>query len=178
MKKIILTNILLALVFMSSAQNSEDQKKPPIQNEVSNGERELLLQMARDRNLVIEATAIYGRHGFNSFDIGPNNFISIDSSRFVMQTSNANAISQNGVGGVTIRGNVSSYEIRRGKGKRPITIIAQVNTYGFGLATVTLRLFSLKNSQATFMNARNTLTLSGPITTTEESYVFKGVDAY
>jgi len=169
LKKFALTAILAVMVTTLNAQDGANTKAE---------EKEILIQMANERNLVIEATAMYGRHGFNAFDIGPNNFISIDSNRFVLQTSNTNSISQNGLGGVTIRGNISSYDVRPGKGKRPPTIIAQVNTYGFGFATVTIRLFGLKNAQATFMNAQTTLTLSGPVTTIENSYVYKGIDAY
>jgi len=59
-----------------------------------------------------------------------------------------------------------------------VTIIAQVSTMGAGFATVTIRLFDFKNSQATFSNNNTTLTLSGPVNTKENSKIYKGINIY
>ncbi len=180
---IVVLTVSLVSFFNLQAQNSNSENKDYLskkeQRELAlSSDKELLMEMAENRDLILEATAVYGRHGYNAFDIGPNNFVLIDSTQFMIQTSSTIGPGQNGLGGVTLRGKINSYEIRPGKGKRPVTIIAQVSTMGAGFATVTIRLFDSKNSQATFSNNSTTITLSGPVKTKENSNVYKGMSIY
>lgn len=141
-------------------------------------QKAILQQLADNRNLVLEATAIYGRHGFNA-TVVQNNFILIDSNNFVLQTSSPNNVGYNGMGGVTIRGVITSYEVEPGTDKNPIIIRAQVNTFGLGAGTLIMRLNDSSNSQATFTtNMGGNITFSGPVTSIEESSVYKGMNLY
>ncbi len=182
---IILSTVLFSPVIVVNGQAREKdprqeayEKKKEKKAEEFRLQKEELTQLAIDRNLVLEATALYGRHASN-VTVGPNNYIMIDSADFVLQTSSPNQIGQNGMGGVTIRGAVTSYNVKEGVGKKPTTVTAQISTFGLGNATLTMRLHDSKNSQATFMTvAGQTITLSGPVTSVEESNVFQGMRLY
>ena len=140
--------------------------------------KQYLIQLAENRDLVLEATSIYGRHGYNA-TVTQNNFILIDSTHFVMQTSAPNYVGQNGMGGVTIRGTITSYDVKPGKEKQPVVITAQVNTLGLGGATLIIRLPNPDNCSAIFTtNLGGTLTFTGPVTSVQESSVYKGMNMY
>ncbi|MEQ8301991.1 MAG: DUF4251 domain-containing protein [Cyclobacteriaceae bacterium] len=165
------------LVAQDKSKNGELSKKE--QQELAfNSDREVLMQMANDRDIIVEANAVYMMRWFNTSEIGPNNFISIDGDNFMLQTSTTVGPGQNGLGGYTLRGTVTSYEVKPGKGKRPITITAQVSTLGFGFATVIVRLFDEANSQVTYSNSSTTITLSGPVKTKANSQIYKGIPIY
>lgn len=189
MKKLILMMIALAMGFLAAYAQTTPSKtkterkfdqaqKKQLKEEMFGAQKEKLLQLANDRNLVLEATAIYGRHGFNA-TVTQNNFVLIDSTNFVLQTSSPNAIGQNGLGGITLRGIITSYSVKPGKDKAPIVITAQVNTFGLGGGTLIVRLNDQQNSSAIFTtNTGGTITLSGPVTSMEESSVYKGMNLY
>lgn len=141
-------------------------------------DKERLNQLAQEQNLVLEANALYGRHGYDATTIGPNNFILIDSNRFVLQTSSSTQVGQNGLGGVTIRGTITSYKVTPAEGKKPLTIIAQVSTFGMGGGTLTMKINNPENAQATFINNAGQVTFSGPVTSKEESSVYQGLRLY
>ncbi len=135
-------------------------------------------QMAEQRNLVLEANTLSGKFGYNAVSVGANNYILIDSSFFILQTSSPGFVGQNGIGGVTIRGTIESYEVTEG-GKNSINIIAQVNTFGLGPATIALNLIGKENCRATFSTASGlVLNLMGPISKLSEAKVYQGIRLY
>lgn len=188
MKKLIgLMALLVASGVTANAQDTPDKlqrKTEQIQKKLQREElsklaKEKLLQLANDRDIVLEATAIYGRHGFNA-TVTQNNFVMIDSTGFVLQTSSPNFVGQNGMGGITIRGTITNYEVKPpSKDKSPIVVVAQVNTFGLGGGTLILRLNDPQNSSAIFTtNTGGTITFSGPVTSVAESSVYKGMNLY
>lgn len=141
-------------------------------------EKEEVAQLAKDRNLVLEANTLSGKFGYNVTPVGSNNYILIDSTDFVLQTSSPAYVGQNGIGGVTIRGTIESYEVTPG-GKNSIVVIAQVNTFGLGPATLTLNLIGKQNARANFTTATGlVLNMTGPVSSVSESKVFQGNRLY
>lgn len=180
MKKLIW---IIAIAMVPAIATAQAGKKTKLERKLERQEtlavqKEQLKQLADERNLVIEATTIYNRHGFNA-TVAQNNFVMVDSADFVLQTSSPTRIAQNGMGGITIRGTISSYEVKQATDKAPIVITAQVKTFGLGGGTLIIRLNSAQNAQATFTtNMGDTITFSGPVTSVEESSVFKGMNLY
>lgn len=141
-------------------------------------EMETVAQWAKDRNLVLEANTLSGKFGYNVTSVGANNYVLIDSTDFILQTSSPAYVGQNGIGGVTIRGTIESYEVTPG-GKSSIVVIAQVNTYGLGPATITLNLIGKQNCRATFSTASGlVLNMTGPVSSLSESKVYQGTRLY
>lgn len=184
----IVSIVMFTLVgFLAQAQQENDkqskkQERLDHKNEKAlafQAQKERLGELAMQKNLVLEANALYGRHGFDASNIGPNNFILVDSNNFVLQTSSYQRIGQNGMGGITVRGTINSYKVTLGEGKSPTIVIAQISTFGLGPATLTMRLNDPQNSQATFSTASGeTITFSGPVTSMEEAKVFQGMRLY
>lgn len=141
-------------------------------------EKEEVTQLAKDRNLVLEANTLSGKFGYNVASVGANNYILIDSTDFILQTSSPAYVGQNGIGGVTIRGTIESYEVTGG-GKNSTLVIAQVNTFGLGPATVTLNLMGRQNCRATFTTASGlVLNMAGAVSSISESEVYQGIRLY
>ena len=161
---------------LSKKQERIDRKNERVQ--AFDREKALVEQLARDRDIVLEATSISGKFGYNSVSVGPNNYILIDSTHFILQTSAPGYVGQNGMGGVTIRGTIQSYQVSP-SGKNSTNIIAQVNTFGLGSATVTLNLVGLQNCRATFSTASGiVLNMTGPVSSMAESKVYQGTRLY
>lgn len=141
-------------------------------------EKEEVAQLAKDRNLVLEANTLSGKFGYNVAPVGANNYILIDSTDFILQTSSPAYVGQNGIGGVTLRGTIESYEVTTG-GKNSIIVIAQVNTFGLGPATLTVNLIGKQNGRANFTTATGlVLNMTGPVSSISESKVFQGNRLY
>lgn len=141
-------------------------------------EKEEVAQLAKDRNLVLEANTLSEKFGYNVTPVGANNYLLIDSADFILQTSSPAYVGQNGIGGVTIRGTIESYEVT-GVGKNSIMVIAQVNTFGLGPATITLNLMGKENGRATFTTASGlVLNMTGLVSGISESKVFQGNRLY
>ena len=137
-------------------------------------EKAEVARLAQERDLVLEANTLSGKFGFHATPVGANNYVLIDSADFILQTSSPAYVGQNGIGGVTIRGTIESYEVTT-SGQHVIVVIAQVNTYGLGPATITLNLMGKQNCRATFSTASGiVLNLAGPGTSVSESKVYEG----
>ena len=64
---------------------------------------------------VLEATRVYGKSG-RSFNLDPNiNFVSIQEKEGVVQLSFSGLVGWNGIGGITLEGNVTKYEVKEPK---------------------------------------------------------------
>jgi hypothetical protein len=141
-------------------------------------EKEEVAQLAKDRNLVLEANTLSEKFGYNVTPVGANNYLLIDSANFILQTSSPAYVGQNGIGGVTIRGTIESYEVTD-VGKNSIMVLAQVNTFGLGPATITLNLIGKQNCRATFTTASGiVLNMTGPVSSIGESKLYQGIRLY
>lgn len=160
---------------ISRKQERAERKQAKV--EAFEAEKELVQEMAMDRDLVLEATTISGKFGYNLTNVGPNNFVIIDSSEFVIQTSSPAFVGQNGVGGLTVRGTVASYTVNQNKNST--SVIVQVNTFGLGSATISFILVGKQNCRATFSSASGiVITMAGPICRRADSKLFQGVNLY
>lgn len=176
--------LLMGSIGLAAAQSVQDKKESrKSQRAEKKAQQEIEAKMmfekaaklVEERNLVLEAVTVRGKYG-SAVNVGPNNFVMIDSSEFVLQTSFPGGVGFNGLGGITARGSVSSYKVSRNDKTDIITVIAQVNTLSIGQGTLTIQLGSSGNATATYVNNwGGRIEFNGPIESVEESRVFEGM---
>ena len=130
----------------------------------------------RNKDFVLEADNVTFRNGNTVLVNSTTNFISVKGNKAVVQISPSNyASGPNGVGGVTVQGAISGYEIRTDEKGR---IYLSMNVNGIGISAQ-IELFITPGSnyaQATvYPNFNsNTVWVDGTIVPYDSSDVFEG----
>lgn len=129
-----------------------------------------------NKDFVLEANSVTFKNGSTAFVNSTTNFISVKGNRAVVQISPSNyASGPNGVGGVTVDGTISDFQVRTdSKGRTTLNM----NVMGIGInAQVEIYMFSGSNSAnaTVYPNFNsNTVWLQGNIVPYENSDVFEG----
>ena len=129
-----------------------------------------------NRDFVLEATSITFKTGTTSFVNSSTNFISLKGDKAVVQISPSSfASGPNGVGGVTVEGNVTDLQVRTdSKGRTTLSM----NVMGIGInAQVEVYMYpgSSRASATVYPNFNsNTLWVQGTLVPYENSNVFEG----
>ena len=182
MKKIILLNMFYMLMLagnVKAQQTKEDSIR--IEQDILQAKLDSLLydeavKAIDDKAFTLEADQVVFKYGEFAYVNANTNFVSVKGDKAVVQVAfNIPVSGPNGLGGVTVDGNVSGYKIKTDKkGSIYLTmsvmgvgISAQVSItlpYGSNNATVDIR----PNFNS------NRLTLSGEILPLDKSNIFKG----
>jgi type II secretory pathway pseudopilin PulG len=154
------------------AERAECNKQEKQQLEAN---REKLLYLVEERQLVLEAHTLYDRRQ-NTYPVSPStNFVAINGKTATIQIAFPGAIGRNGVGGVTIDGRVSSYEVSHKKRSAPITINAQVSSATLGNSTLTLKIYDNGTARASVRGSFGTeVSFAGNVVNFENTTVYKG----
>lgn len=132
-------------------------------------------EMLKGQQFVLEANLIYDRRGLNTPVNPATNFIAVNGDRVVLQVAFEQLVffRGNGLGGFTLEGRVSDYEIN----ELDKSTILRIQTFGPGLSGTQIWLYvsSNGNTRAEIRNiSGRRFGLQGPLKTPEESRVFKG----
>ena len=134
------------------------------------------VQALNNREFVLEANQVVFRRGQNAFVTPTTNFVMMKGERATIQIAfNTPNPGPNGVGGVTVDGNVSSFNINTdSKGN----VNCSFSVQGVGVsAQVFIRLTNGNNKASVAVSPNfnsNRMTLNGEILPLEHSNVFKG----
>ncbi len=95
--------------------------------------REYYTRLLKDKYFVFQADFLTGPQG-TSFILSPDiNFMSVNGNKVILQFGLNGVIGWNGVGGITVNGTLSDYEIHTGEKKNNLTMRTNVNLIGPGL---------------------------------------------
>lgn len=130
----------------------------------------------KNQDFVLEATSVTFKNGTTAFVNSSTNFISLKGNKAVVQISPSSfASGPNGVGGVTVEGNVTDLQIRTDKKGRTTL---SMNVMGIGInAQVEVYMYPGTNraNATVYPNFNsNTVWLQGSIVPYENSNVFEG----
>lgn len=130
----------------------------------------------KNQDFVLEATSVTFKNGTTAFVNSSTNFISLKGNKAVVQVSPSSfASGPNGVGGVTVEGNVTDLQIRTDKKGRTTL---SMNVMGIGInAQVEVYMYPGTNraNATVYPNFNsNTVWLQGTIVPYENSNVFEG----
>jgi hypothetical protein len=158
MRLLFIIHIILGLVIQASAQDNNLTKKEVRQMErikkKEAAEKQALVdkqitsEIIKNQRYLLLVDQISNQYGDRLNVNSTINFILVDSSRAVLQTGNDwNMYGANGVGGVTVEGRVSSYELKKSDKKENYTITFNISS-AIGSYSVNLRVGSSGYSTA------------------------------
>jgi hypothetical protein len=187
--------ILLMLVFslslsaISYAQDgkSKEQKKlsraekKALKQAQMKAEKDSILQIIESKQWVMEAYQLQGKYG-QTFNLSPTtNFVAVKGDRNVWQFAFNGLIGWNGIGGITIDGKVTKYEVSPGKkAKSAISIRMNTMAPGTGPANIIMTVTSDGHARATVSGAfsNDRLTFTGKLSPLKRSNIYKGTSLF
>lgn len=132
--------------------------------------------MLKYQRFVLEANYVSGRTG-ELFPVNSNlNFMRLDSTKAVLQLGSTGGIGSNGVGGITLDGSVSKYQVKTNKTKRgkSYTVTFYVVT-NLGTYDIVMFVSQSGNAEATIRGTTaGQLTYTGDLVPISLSTVYKG----
>jgi hypothetical protein len=185
MKNIAIITILILLGGMAQAQDTgklsprEQRKllkeeKQRIEKEEAARYAELVEQMVTAPAFVLEADMLHDRYGQSIQVQSTINFIMVDSTHGVVQVGSPHYLGQNGVGGVTLEGPVSRYEVKKNE-KRSTYYISYGLRGTMGNYDVTISVSSNGRADARVSGSfSGSLRHSGRLVHPANSRVYKG----
>ncbi len=182
MKKVILLTLvaLFCCAGYSQAQTAEKKMNRQEKKEAQKAMEQALFEEAKqaieNKTFTLEADRVIFKRGRSAFVSSNTNFVMVDGDRASVQVAfNIPVSGPNGLGGVTVDGNVSGYKIKTDKKG---TIYLSMSVMGVGIsAQVSITLPNGSNNATVDIRPNfnpNRLTLSGTLLPLEQSNVFKG----
>ena len=105
--------LIISASFLYAQQNDENTtltRKEKRQAELEKN-FELTKQMLENKDFVLESNFLQDRHGIRIPVVSMLNFVSVDSTKAIIQIGSNSRIGANGVGGVTAKGDISKWEL-------------------------------------------------------------------
>ena len=170
---------LLMLAGSAAAQEEKEltkAEKKALQERMDNFLHDEAEEALNNRAFTLEADQVIFKHGQTAYVTSNTNFVSVKDDHAVVQTAfNITVSGPNGLGGVTVEGSFSNYELKKDK-KGNISL--SINVMGTGISArvdITLYEGSNKATVSIIPNFNsNRITLNGVIVPIEKSSVFKG----
>lgn len=180
MKKMvsILICALALMVGHIQAQEVEltKEEKKALQEKIDSIQHAEAVEAINAKKFTLEADQVVFKYGQTAYVTSNTNFVSVDGEDAVVQVAfNIPAAVPNGLGGVTVDGKVSSYEMRTDKRG---TLYLSMNVMGTGIsARLDISMPKGTNNATVTITPNfnsNRLTLNGVILPAFKSSVFKG----
>lgn len=188
MKKIVSFVVLALWVALGyiHAQDQQDQKKllreQRREERRAQEERQDSLQFSQafqainNKAFTLEANQVVFKYGQTAFVSSNTNFVSVNDDQAVVQIAfNIPAAGPNGLGGITVQGSVSGYQVTTDKSGN---VYVAMNVIGAAIsAAVNITLYSGSNQASVTVNPNfnsNQLTLNGQLVPSSQSTVFQG----
>lgn len=156
------------------ARSYHDRQMAALTDSIASVQARAALQ---NQDFVLQISQLTFKNGATVFVTSNTNFISVKGNRAVVQISPSNFSSgPNGVGGVTVDGNISGQQITKGKDGR---IIFSMNVMGIGINALVEIYMNPGSNQASatiYPNFNsNTVWANGTLVPYESSNVFEGI---
>ncbi len=138
-------------------------------------QKKAIVDLLKSKAWVIEAHTVYDRYN-QSYQLNPTiNFVGIKGEEGALQLGFDGLIGWNGVGGVTIDGKVTDYEINEGKNNNSPSVNLRFRGRVVGSATISITI-NVSGQATARVNGDfgDRITFSGMIKSLEESSVYKG----
>ncbi len=182
MKKVFYALVSIMLLLTGSIQAQENRKelskeeRKALQIREDSLKHEAAIQAIDERSFTLEADEVIFKRGQRAYVNSNTNFVSVNGDRAVVQVAfNVPMSGPNGIGGVTVEGSISSYEVEKDK-KGNVSL--EMNVMGSGISArvyITMRPGNNNASVTILPNFNsNRLTLDGVLLPSELSNVFKG----
>ena len=129
-----------------------------------------------EKSFILEADRVIFKTGKNAYVNSNTNFVAVKGENAVVQVAfNVPELGPNGLGGITVDGRVTSYEVKKDK---KANLYVSMNVMGVGIsAVIRITMYAGSNDAVVDISPNlnsNRLTLSGNIYASDNSHVFKG----
>lgn len=188
MKKIVSFVVLALWVALGHIHAQDQQNQKKLLREQRREERRaqeerqdsLLFSQAfqaiNNKAFTLEANQVVFKYGQTAFVSSNTNFVSVNDDQAVVQIAfNIPAAGPNGLGGITVQGSVSGYQVTTDKSGN---VYVAMNVIGAAIsAAVNITLYSGSNQASVTVNPNfnsNQLTLNGQLVPSSQSTVFQG----
>lgn len=183
MKKIIAILIIFSFCFKVNAQDTKSRKEIKAEKKAQekteqDAHRMVQEQWVKDTTFVLEAQRVSNKLG-EVFQLNSTiNFVYVNKDKATIQLGFDQLVGWNGVGGITVTGRITRYEIDNEKKNKPIYIRMSIQGSA-GMQDITIWISSNGNGEATIVDMRgNRIQFSGDIVSVEETSVFKGNELF
>lgn len=155
---------------------AKEQKRAE-QAEKRNEQAAIIKHLLDSQMFVLEADYISDGRGQRIQVISSINFVAIDSTLGLLQIGSPSGLGWNGVGGITVEGKISKYELKTIEGKRGTSYaLSIVVMSSIGIYDVHFRISPSGYSDATVRSTvSGQLKYSGHIVPISQSKVYKGL---
>ena len=177
MKKLVIIMAALFFVSVSYAQGQSSENKTARKEQrkaVAEEQYKLTKAMLENKDFVLEANYLQGHYG-TRVPVNSNiNFIKVDSSTAVIQVGSDYGIGYNGVGGVTAKGQVTNWELKKNAKNDSYNLSMSVFT-PIGIYDLHFQISSSGQTTARLTGMRRgSLTFDGELLPIEASGVYEG----
>lgn len=182
MKAIITLMMFVAATFAATAQsNTQDKKlskkeKKLMEARIDSAFNAEAIQAINDTAFTIEADQVMFKRGYTAHVTASTNFVAVRGDNAIVQVAfNVPVSGFNGLGGITVEGSISRYEVNKDKKGN---VFVRMGVMGKGIsAQLFISLWKGANKATVSIQPNfnsNKLTLSGMMWKPERSNVFKG----
>lgn len=179
------TFILLLVLLGVQIQAQETKTKKQIRAEKKAQElqaqqdtRVIQEKWAKDKTYVLEALQVFSKQGETFHLNSSTNFVYINGDQAILQLSFDGLIGWNGIGGITVKGRITKYEVQLENKNKPIYI--RLNIQGStGFQDITLWISNSGSGEAQITDMQgNRIRFTGNIVSLEETSVFVGMETF
>ena len=181
MKRLVSMMVLALFVMVGHIQAQEERELTREEKKAMQEHLDSLLyveaeQAINQKAFTLEADKVVFKYGQTAYVSSNTNFVAVSGDEAVVQIAfNIPASGFNGLGGITVEGSVSGYEIRKDKKGN---LYVSMNVMGVGIsAVIRITMYAGSNDAVVDISPNlnsNRLTLSGNIYASDNSHVFKG----
>lgn len=177
MKRLILFVVAMSTLALVSCGPSKPLT--PEEQAVLDTKIKLYTEIFEERSFVLEANTVYSQKG-RSFQMNSSiNFVKLEKGVGVLQLAFDQLVGWNGVGGITLDGNVRNYKINKGDGTKMPSLQFDMNGT-MGWATVRINVNSSGQARADVNGGMSgsRISFSGPLLPLKESSVYQGTTIF
>ena len=154
---------------MSRQERKEYRKKKAIEDQ------KRILQLVTSKAWVLEAHQLQDRYGESEIVEPSINFVGVAGEKSTVQLGASGEIGINGVGGITVDGNVNRYEVKEGKPGSGVTVRLEVSGAMTGHVSMLISISNDGTASATLRDIEGgRITYRGRVVALGESTVYKG----
>ncbi|HKI87936.1 MAG TPA: DUF4251 domain-containing protein [Draconibacterium sp.] len=177
MKKILFILTFVLSVSLSFAQVETDSTKMTSKEKKEARKKEqfaLTNYMLENKNFVLESDFLQDRYG-NRIPVSSSiNFVMINANEAVIQIGSNSGIGPNGVGGITAKGRITKWELKKNKKNKSSVLRVNVIT-SIGMYDLFFNIGPYGNATARLTGLRSgSLTFDGDLVPGELSGVYEG----
>jgi len=167
---------------LSAQENKSEQEAGSNKKTDKKEQREALLAqqfneakaLVSSMRFVLEADFLSNQYGYRSYVNSNLNFIMVDSTQAVIQTGRNTGIGYNGVGGITAKGNITTWKVTTNEKNKTMNVEMSVSSI-IGYFRVLMNVSADGRTTATLTgNYAGSLIYGGKLVPLDQSYAFKG----